>query len=153
MLNAAQSPVRAREIPTDVAAYYVPVIRRTALRIARRLPSHVCVDDLVSAGLVGLVEAYRRYDPSRCDRFEAYAEMRIKGAMLDDLSGLQRTLTSEVLAGDATTSDALMAAWLDANRRAIERARGLLNELETVAAPDSAMLSVALRELRNLAAQ
>ena len=78
-------------------------------------------------------------------------QMLAKGAMLDDLSGLQRTLTGEVLAGDAIAPHALMSAWQDANRRAIDRAEGLWNELRTATAPDAAMLSVALRELRNLA--
>ena len=80
-------------------------------------------------------------------------QMLAKGAMLDDLSGLQRTLTGEVLAGEGTAADALIGTWQDANRRAIERTRGLLSELQTVMTPDAAMLSVALRELRNLAAQ
>jgi RNA polymerase sigma factor for flagellar operon FliA len=61
------------------------VIRQAALRVARRLPAHICVDDLVSAGFMGLVDAYRRYEPTRCDRFDAYAEVRIKGAILDEL--------------------------------------------------------------------
>src|SRR5829696_1109358 len=73
------------KLPQEVALRFVPVIRRAALRIARRVPSHVCLDDLMSAGYLGLVDAHRRYDASRCDRFEPYAELRIKGAMLDEL--------------------------------------------------------------------
>jgi RNA polymerase sigma factor for flagellar operon FliA len=78
-------PPPNRELPAEVAARFVPVIRQAALRVARRLPAHICVDDLVSAGFMGLVDAYRRYDASRCDRFDAYAEVRIKGAILDEL--------------------------------------------------------------------
>jgi RNA polymerase sigma factor for flagellar operon FliA len=85
MHDVTHIPASGRAMPRDMAAAYVPSIRRTALRIARRLPAHVCVDDLIGAGLQGLVEAYRRYDPKRCDRFEAYAEMRIRGAMVDEL--------------------------------------------------------------------
>jgi RNA polymerase sigma factor for flagellar operon FliA len=43
------------------------------------------MDDLVSAGVIGLMEAADRFDPMRVDRFEAFAEFRIRGAMLDDL--------------------------------------------------------------------
>jgi RNA polymerase sigma factor for flagellar operon FliA len=75
----------AGPLPREIAVRYVPVIRQTALRLARRLPAHICVDDLIGAGFIGLVDAYRRYDPERCDRFDGYAEFRIRGAMLDEL--------------------------------------------------------------------
>jgi RNA polymerase sigma factor for flagellar operon FliA len=53
--------------------------------MARRLPPSVQVDDLVSSGTEGLLRAVDAYDPSRNDRFEPYAERRIRGAMLDEL--------------------------------------------------------------------
>jgi glutamate dehydrogenase len=76
-----------------------------------------------------------------------------KGAMLDDLSGLQRTVTTEVLVGGASIGDApaLIDAWQERNHRAIEREDQLLAELRAAPALDPAMLSVALRELRTLA--
>ena len=76
-----------------------------------------------------------------------------KGAMLDDLSGLQKTVTSEVLVGGEGIRDlpALIAAWQERNRRAIEREAQLLAELRAAPALDPAMLAVALRELRTLA--
>ena len=78
--------------------------------------------------------------------------MLAKGAMLDDLSGLQRSIAGEVLTGggDIAASTGLIAAWRDRNRRAIERGAQLLSELRAAGSPDAAMLSVALRELRNL---
>jgi len=84
---------------------------------------------------------------------DAHWQMLAKGAMLDDLSGLQRTIAAEVLAGgaDIAAPDGLIAAWQERNRRGIERASQLLSELRTVSTPDAAMISVALRELRNLA--
>jgi glutamate dehydrogenase len=83
---------------------------------------------------------------------QAHWQMLAKGAMLDDLSGLQRTITGEVIVGggDITAPDGLIAAWQDRNRRGIERAAQLLGELRNSAPIDAAMLSVALRELRNL---
>ncbi len=79
-------------------------------------------------------------------------QMLAKAAMHDDLSGLQRTIASEVLSGgvDITARDGLLATWQERNRRAIERAQQLLVELRAAPAADAAMLSVALRELRNL---
>jgi len=69
----------------DIAARMMPVVRRIALQMARRLPSHVCVEDLVGAGAVGLAGACSRFDPARADGFASYAETRIRGAMLDEL--------------------------------------------------------------------
>jgi RNA polymerase sigma factor for flagellar operon FliA len=56
-----------------------------AVRLRHRLPPYVSVDDLVGAGFVGLILAYGRYDPARCDQFEGYAKWRIRGAMLDEI--------------------------------------------------------------------
>lgn len=67
------------------AAQFFPYIEKVARRLARRLPAHVEIDDLVSSGVIGLMEAAERFDPNRVDRFEAFAEFRIRGAMLDDL--------------------------------------------------------------------
>lgn len=83
-------------------------------------------------------------------------QMLAKGAMLDDLWGLQRSITSAVLAGGHAGDEehespaALVEAWQASNGRTIERAEQLLGELRAVQAPDAAMLSVALRELRGL---
>jgi RNA polymerase sigma factor for flagellar operon FliA len=64
---------------------YLPLVRTLARRLGRRLPPYVEVDDLVSAGVVGLMEALQRFDPSRDTAFKSYAEFRIRGAMLDEL--------------------------------------------------------------------
>ncbi|HTS22707.1 MAG TPA: NAD-glutamate dehydrogenase, partial [Casimicrobiaceae bacterium] len=83
---------------------------------------------------------------------DAHWRILAKGAMLDDLASLQRTLTAEVLGAGADGADParLVAAWEDRNRRGIERAAQLMVELRGAAVVDAAMLSVALRELRNL---
>jgi len=84
---------------------------------------------------------------------DAYWDTLAKGAMQDDLSSLQRTITAEVLAdgADVATSGKLITAWEGRNRRSIDRTAELLEELRAASAVDTAMLSVALRELRNLA--
>lgn len=63
----------------------LPIVRRCAYRMARRLPPNVEVDDLIGAGTEGLLKAAQAYDPTRYPRFEPYAETRIRGAILDEL--------------------------------------------------------------------
>lgn len=86
MLNAAITP-RTQAERTQLIDVGLPLVRRIAFRMARRLPPSVQVDDLISAGTEGLLRAVEAYDPSRNDRFEPYAESRIRGAILDELRG------------------------------------------------------------------
>lgn len=64
---------------------HLDVVRYLALRIATRLPSSLEVDDLIHDGVVGLLDAVERYDPTRNVRFRTYAEARVRGAILDGL--------------------------------------------------------------------
>jgi RNA polymerase sigma factor for flagellar operon FliA len=59
--------------------------RRIALRMARRCPDWIAREDIVSAGMLGLIEAADRYDDKRAEPFLAFAEHRIRGAVLDEL--------------------------------------------------------------------
>jgi RNA polymerase sigma factor for flagellar operon FliA len=79
---AAQMPRPNRE---ELVRQGLPLVRRIAFRLARRLPPNVQVDDLIGAGCEGLVKAADAYDPSQYPRFEPYAEVRIRGAILDEL--------------------------------------------------------------------
>lgn len=63
---------------------HAPLVKKVAYRIVGRLPDSVDVEDLIGAGMVGLITAVDRYDPSR-GPFDAFAEWRIKGAILDEL--------------------------------------------------------------------
>ncbi|WP_288311288.1 FliA/WhiG family RNA polymerase sigma factor [uncultured Selenomonas sp.] len=65
--------------------HYLPLVRLVAGRLAIGLPSHVDRDDLLSSGFFGLLDAIERYDPTRRNKFETYAGVRIRGAMLDYL--------------------------------------------------------------------
>ena len=67
---------------------YAPTIKYIAQRIAARLPPHISVDDLMNAGVIGLMDAIEKFDSSRDNTFKTYAEFRIRGAMLDELRGL-----------------------------------------------------------------
>ena len=64
---------------------FFPTSRRSRVAWPAGCPAHVEIDDLISSGVIGLMEAAERFDPKRVDRFEAFAEFRIRGAMLDDL--------------------------------------------------------------------
>ncbi|MGA4645641.1 sigma-70 family RNA polymerase sigma factor [Limisphaera sp. 4302-co] len=64
---------------------YLPLVMNVLGRLAMTLPEHVDIEDLKSAGLVGLLQAVRNYDPTCGTSFETYARTRIRGAMLDEL--------------------------------------------------------------------
>jgi RNA polymerase sigma factor for flagellar operon FliA len=64
---------------------YAPLIKFVAQKIAVRLPSNIELDDLISAGVIGLMDAIDKYDPSHDNKFKTYAEFRIRGAILDEL--------------------------------------------------------------------
>src|ERR1700733_2574518 len=64
---------------------YSPLIKFIAQKIAVRLPSNIELDDLISSGVIGLMDAIEKYDPSRDNKFKTYAEFRIRGAILDEL--------------------------------------------------------------------
>lgn len=64
---------------------YTPLVKRTAHHLMVNLPSSVRIDDLIQAGMIGLLEALDRYDASHGAQFETYAAQRIRGAMLDEL--------------------------------------------------------------------
>ena len=64
---------------------YAPLVKYIAQRLACRLPASICLDDLISTGVLGLMDAIAKYDPTRGTTFKTYAEWRIRGAMLDAL--------------------------------------------------------------------
>ena len=64
---------------------YAPLVRRQALQLGSRLPSSVEIDDLIQAGMMGLLDAIRRYQIMAEAQFETYAVTRIRGAMVDEL--------------------------------------------------------------------
>lgn len=69
----------------DLIVEHIALVKRIAQHLAARLPSSVDIDDLLQAGMVGLLEAARNYDARRGASFETYAGIRIRGAMLDDI--------------------------------------------------------------------
>ena len=72
----------------EVIIQYSPMIKYVANRIAMRLPPHIEVDDLISVGVLGLMDAISKYDSSRGAKFKTYAEFRVRGAILDELRAM-----------------------------------------------------------------
>jgi RNA polymerase sigma factor for flagellar operon FliA len=66
----------------------LPTVRYLARRIHERLPHHVELDDLISAGVVGLIDALSKFDNTKQVQFKSYAQFRIRGAILDSLRTL-----------------------------------------------------------------
>ncbi|MFN9065764.1 MAG: sigma-70 family RNA polymerase sigma factor, partial [Bdellovibrionales bacterium] len=69
----------------ELISEYSPLIKFIAQKIAVRLPSNIELDDLISAGVIGLMDAIEKYDPTRDNKFKTYAEFRVRGAILDEL--------------------------------------------------------------------
>lgn len=101
------------------------LVRRIAWRLHRRLPASVQIEDLIQAGMVGLLEAYDRYQPEQEASFATFAGIRIRGAMLDEIrrgdwtprslhraarSMRQASLDIERQTGQAASSTAVAAA-------------------------------------------
>jgi RNA polymerase sigma factor for flagellar operon FliA len=83
-----KDPSRAEErnqIRNELMTRYHHLVRYTAERMRTRLPSEVEVDDLISAGLFGLMDAINSYDPLRGIKFETYCPQRVRGAIFDEL--------------------------------------------------------------------
>ena len=108
----------------ELIATHADIARRIALKMARRCPNWIAREDLVSAGLLGLTEAARRYDEKRAEPFLPFAEQRIRGAVLDELRRgdllprrvrqaarkIASTIRSLENAGEAPTDEKLAAA-------------------------------------------
>lgn len=72
----------------ELVERHLPLVKTVVGRVAINLPAHVNIDDLNSAGLVGLLNAVRNFDPEGGSSFESYARVRIRGAVLDELRRL-----------------------------------------------------------------
>jgi RNA polymerase sigma factor FliA len=82
----APAPLQRRpSLSHEDLATYLPLVWRVARKVARRLPHNVDAAELVGAGTIGLMGALARKDEDRLDSFLAYAEIRIRGAILDQL--------------------------------------------------------------------
>lgn len=95
----AKSPTRPRPVPAPVSVaedvtppdrntlieQNLPLVRHIVGRMMIHLPSHICADDLFSAGVIGLIQAVDRYNSDRGANLKTYCTLRIRGAILDEL--------------------------------------------------------------------
>ncbi len=88
-MRAAKKEVTS-ETRNQLVIEHVDVVRSTATRLARRLPPSVETTDLISIGMLGLIDAAGRYRPWLGVPFDAFARRRVLGAMLDELRSLDR---------------------------------------------------------------
>lgn len=69
----------------EVVTRYAPLVKRIAHHLLLRMPASVQIDDLIQSGMIGLLEASRKYDVTKGASFETYAGIRIRGSMLDEV--------------------------------------------------------------------
>lgn len=138
---------------------YTPLIKYIATRLASRLPPNVSLDDLVSSGIIGLIDAIDKFDLSKNVQFKTYAEFRIKGAMLDELRALDwvpRSVRGKISKLESANSameqklgrpatDEEMAQTMNIS---LEEFHKLLDETKTVSFMDIDLLKQNSQELR-----
>jgi len=149
--------VTKKKLTREEYERYLPLVRRTAMKLARRLPAHVTVADLISYGWVGLLDAFERAKPGMDpEEFEAYAMFRVRGAALDYLRSLDpasrgaRSLSRKVAraiadltkesGGQSPEEDAIakrLGMTLDAYRTAMEQlGRAGMNRVDMIDVDD-----------------
>ena len=84
MYHKYQTP----ELRQQLLNNYIPLVRNVATRMAMGFPRSVELADLINTGMIGLIEAFKNFDPNRGVKFETYAVPRIRGAILDELRAL-----------------------------------------------------------------
>lgn len=139
--KASEGDIRKRN---ELIIEYLPLVKFIANRIASRLPSHIEVEDLINAGIIGLIDALKKFDASLKIKFKTYAEFRIKGSILDELraldwvprstrqkaSRLERAYSDLEQRLGRSASDAEMIAYLDIEHKEF---KDLLREAKGVA--------------------
>ena len=76
---------RSPEIREEIVHIYLDLVNIVAGRLAISMPSYIEKDELISCGFFGLLDAIERYEPSRGNKFETYASLRIRGSIIDSL--------------------------------------------------------------------
>ena len=85
MNNKVATAYEAQQTLTDTVEKHAVLVKRIAHHLAARLPDSVLVEDLIQAGMIGLLEASKNFDHSKGASFETFAGIRIRGAMLDEI--------------------------------------------------------------------
>jgi len=132
--------------PVEVIQEFIPMIRRIAGSLASRLSSSLDVEDLTSAGIIGLMSAMGRYDPHRETKFRTYAEYRIRGMMLDEIRSLDwvpRSVRCKHERMRQVCAEIFKREGRQANREEVARHLGITqDELEAIASRDNRLFSL-----------
>ena len=137
----------ARTLRNQLIIYYTPFVRYVAGRVLAGMPRHFDEDDLVSYGIIGLIDAIERFEPDRNLRFETYAAPRIKGAIIDELRAIDwvpRSVRTKARAVEhavthleatlrRTPTDAEVAAQLEMTPDAFHKALGKISSVGIMA--------------------
>ncbi|MBF0359462.1 MAG: FliA/WhiG family RNA polymerase sigma factor [Oligoflexia bacterium] len=86
-LSDYRNKIQANE-EENVIKEYAPFIKFIARKFLSKIPHNVELDDLISCGVIGLMDAIKKYNPDKKNKFKTYAEFRIRGAILDELRNL-----------------------------------------------------------------
>ena len=149
-LWAAYQEHHAPEVRDQLIVHYAPLVKFVAGRVGSGLPSSVDQADLVSYGILGLIDAIAKFDPSRGYKFETYAISRIKGSMLDELRAIDwvpRSVRSKARALEhavselqntlhRTPTDAELAGELDMTESELQTTLGQVSFTGLVALDD-----------------
>ncbi len=82
---ATYTAMQEKQGSNDLVNQHAGLVKRIAYHLMNRLPPNIQADDLIQAGMLGLLEASRNYDPTQGASFETYAGIRIRGSMLDEI--------------------------------------------------------------------
>ena len=140
---------------SELVVKYSMKVRSIAGQISHRLPPWVDIDDLIGVGYIGLMDAADKFDPKRGVKFDTYAGIRIRGAMMDELRNqdwVPRTARSKAKAIEAaadrllaqngrTPTDAEMSTELGVSLEDYERYKRTIGALQLVSLSDASQLS------------
>lgn len=83
--NTSTTVDTTKQSLTEIVERYAPLVKRIAHHLLLRMPASVQIDDLIQSGMIGLLEAAKKYDVTKGASFETYAGIRIRGSMLDEV--------------------------------------------------------------------
>lgn len=126
---------------------YMPLVRAISVRLAPALPGSVDIEDLVSVGIFGLMDAIRRYDPRYGAQFQTYCALRIRGAMLDEVRHQRRTPSAR---GIGFSSDPPGAEAPDAARKRASGGRAESGSAYSALGQQTVRMNVSLTEDRHV---
>jgi RNA polymerase sigma factor for flagellar operon FliA len=117
--------------PEDLVLEYLPIIRRISAELVLRNPGALDVEDLTSAGVMGLLAAISRFDPSRETKFRTFAEYRIRGAMLDEIRAMDwvpRSVRTRIDKVNSTAAEFIKKTGRPPNQEEMAEALGVSSE-------------------------